>query len=103
MRAIVLSLRPAFWQDVRQGRAEQSCRGGGGDPTMLIAILNQSTLVSNADAATITEAIAAQVRLDAAPLWDRDARWLAEIRRVQVPWATEVLALPYLYLATVRS
>jgi hypothetical protein len=28
--------------------------------------------VSNADAATITEAIAAQVRLDAAPLWDRD-------------------------------
>ena len=37
------------------------------------------------------------------PLWDRDAQWLAEIRRVQVPWATEVLALPYLYLATVRS
>ncbi len=38
---------------------------------MLIAILNQSTLVSNADAATMTEAVAAQVRLDAAPLWDR--------------------------------
>ncbi len=38
---------------------------------MLIAILNQLTLVSNADAATMTEAIAAQVRLDAAPLWDR--------------------------------
>jgi hypothetical protein len=38
---------------------------------VLIAILNQSTLVSNADAATMTEAVAAQVRLDAAPLWDR--------------------------------
>jgi len=38
---------------------------------MLIAILNQSTLVSNADAVTMTEAIASQVRLDAAPIWDR--------------------------------
>ncbi|MBO0818526.1 MAG: hypothetical protein J2P30_25610 [Actinobacteria bacterium] len=38
---------------------------------MLIAILNQSTLVSDADAQTMTQAIAAQVRLDAAPLWDR--------------------------------
>jgi hypothetical protein len=38
---------------------------------MLIAILNQSTLVSDADAAAMTQAIAAQVRLDAAPLWDR--------------------------------
>ncbi len=38
---------------------------------MLIAILNQSTLVSNGDAATMTEAVATQVRLDAAPLWDR--------------------------------
>jgi hypothetical protein len=38
---------------------------------MLIAILNQSTLVSDADAATMTQAIAAQVRLDVAPLWDR--------------------------------
>jgi hypothetical protein len=38
---------------------------------MLIAILNQSTLISNSDAAAITEAIASQVRLDAAPLWDR--------------------------------
>jgi hypothetical protein len=38
---------------------------------MLIAILNQSTLVTNAEAMTMTEAIAAQVRLDAAPLWDR--------------------------------
>ena len=38
---------------------------------MLIAILNQSTLVSNADAAAMTQAIATQVRLDAAPLWDR--------------------------------
>jgi hypothetical protein len=38
---------------------------------MLIAILNQSTLVSTADAATMTQAVATQVRLDAAPLWDR--------------------------------
>jgi hypothetical protein len=38
---------------------------------MLIAILNQSTLVTNADAATMTQAIASQVRLDVAPLWDR--------------------------------
>src|SRR5499427_7755283 len=38
---------------------------------MLIAILNQSTLVTNADAAAMTQAIASQVRLDAAPLWDR--------------------------------
>ena len=38
---------------------------------MLIAILNQSTLVSNADAAIMTQAIATQVRLDAAPLWGR--------------------------------
>ncbi len=38
---------------------------------MLIAILNQSTLVSNADAAAMTEAVAAQVRFDAAPIWDR--------------------------------
>jgi hypothetical protein len=38
---------------------------------MLIAILNQSKLVTNADAVTMTEAIATQVRMDAAPLWDR--------------------------------
>jgi hypothetical protein len=38
---------------------------------MLIAILNQSTLVTDADAATMTQAIASQVRLDVAPLWDR--------------------------------
>jgi hypothetical protein len=38
---------------------------------MLIAILNQSTLISDSDAAAMTEAIASQVRLDAAPLWDR--------------------------------
>jgi len=38
---------------------------------MLIAILNQSTLVSSADAAAMTEAVAAQVRFDAAPIWDR--------------------------------
>jgi hypothetical protein len=38
---------------------------------MLIAIVNQSKLVSDADAATMTQAIASQVELDAAPLWDR--------------------------------
>jgi hypothetical protein len=38
---------------------------------MLIAILNQSTLVTDADAQTMTQAVATQVRLDAAPLWDR--------------------------------
>jgi hypothetical protein len=38
---------------------------------MLIAILNQSTLVADTDVATMTEAIATQVQLDAAPIWDR--------------------------------
>src|ERR1700754_602271 len=38
---------------------------------MLIAIVNQSTLVSDQDVATMTQAIAAQVKLDVAPLWDR--------------------------------
>jgi hypothetical protein len=38
---------------------------------MLIAILNQSTLVTDADAQTMTQAIASQVQFDAAPLWDR--------------------------------
>ena len=38
---------------------------------MLIAILNQSTLVSNDDASTMTKAVARQIRMDAAPLWDR--------------------------------
>jgi hypothetical protein len=38
---------------------------------MLIAIVNQSSLVSNADAATMTQAIASQIQLDVAPLWDR--------------------------------
>jgi len=38
---------------------------------MLIAILNQSKNVSSQEAAAMTEAVAAQVRLDAAPLWDR--------------------------------
>lgn len=38
---------------------------------MLIAVLNRSTLVSNDDAATMTRAIATQVKLDVAPLWDR--------------------------------
>jgi hypothetical protein len=38
---------------------------------MLIAILNQSTLISDADASAMTQAVATQVRMDAAPLWDR--------------------------------
>src|SRR5438105_878764 len=38
---------------------------------MLIAILNQSTLVTDDQVATMTRAIAKQVKLDAAPLWDR--------------------------------
>jgi hypothetical protein len=38
---------------------------------MLIAILNQSTLVTNDQVATMVGAIAHQVELDAAPLWDR--------------------------------
>jgi hypothetical protein len=38
---------------------------------MLIAILNQSTVVANADVATMTEAIATQVQFDVAPMWDR--------------------------------
>ena len=38
---------------------------------MLIAILNQSTVVANADVATMTEAIATQVQFDVAPVWGR--------------------------------
>ena len=38
---------------------------------MLIAILNQSTLVADADVVKMTEAIATQVQFDAAPIWDR--------------------------------
>ena len=38
---------------------------------MQIAIFNQSSLISDADAATMTQAIATQVRQDAAPIWDR--------------------------------
>jgi hypothetical protein len=38
---------------------------------MLIAVLNQSTLVTDDDVAAMTRAIAMQVKLDAAPLWDR--------------------------------
>jgi hypothetical protein len=53
----------------RMGTAWLFTTANGG--SMLIAIVNQSTLVSNADAATMTEAIATQIRMDAAPLWDR--------------------------------
>jgi hypothetical protein len=38
---------------------------------MLIAVVNQSTLVTDAQAKAMTQAIATQVRLDAAPRWDR--------------------------------
>jgi hypothetical protein len=38
---------------------------------MLIAILNQSTLVTNDQASAMTQAIATQVRMDAAPIWDK--------------------------------
>ena len=38
---------------------------------MLIAILNQSSLVADADVAAMTEAIATQIQFDAAPVWDR--------------------------------
>jgi hypothetical protein len=38
---------------------------------MLIAILNQSTAVTNADVATMTAAIATQIQFDVAPIWDR--------------------------------
>jgi len=38
---------------------------------MLIAILNQSTVVADADVATMAEAIATQIRADVAPVWDR--------------------------------
>src|SRR5438034_598050 len=42
-----------------------------GLPKMLVAIVNQSSLVSNEDAAAMTRAIASQIQLDVAPLWDR--------------------------------
>jgi hypothetical protein len=38
---------------------------------MLIAILNQSTLVTDADARAMTRAVAKQVRMHAAPAWDQ--------------------------------
>jgi hypothetical protein len=38
---------------------------------MLIAILNQATVVTNADVATMTGAIATQVQNDVAPVWGR--------------------------------
>jgi hypothetical protein len=38
---------------------------------MLIAIVNQSSLVTSSDAATMTQAIASQVQLDVAPIWSR--------------------------------
>ena len=61
---------------------------------MLIAILNQSNLVSNKDAATMTQAIAAQVRLDVAPLWDRaPAAVIFYTRSQDVPATAHGIAL----------
>ena len=63
---------------------------------MLIAILNQSKLVSDEDAASMTQAIAAQVRLDAAPLWDRaPAAVIFYTNPKDVPAAAHGIALPY--------
>ncbi len=39
---------------------------------MLIAVLNQSTLVDNDQAAAMTQAVASQIRYDTAPAWDRN-------------------------------
>ena len=38
---------------------------------MLIAVLNKSTLVANNDVSEMTQAVHEQVRMDAAPHWDR--------------------------------
>jgi hypothetical protein len=38
---------------------------------MLIAILNQSTRITDEQASQMTQAVAAQVRLDAAPIWNQ--------------------------------
>lgn len=38
---------------------------------MLIAIVNESNLVANPDAAAMTQAVASQIQLDVAPLWNR--------------------------------
>jgi hypothetical protein len=38
---------------------------------MVIAILNKSTVVADTDVSEMTEAVAEQVRMDAAPHWDR--------------------------------
>jgi hypothetical protein len=38
---------------------------------MLVAIVNKSSLVTNAETAAMTQAIASQIQLDVAPLWDR--------------------------------
>jgi hypothetical protein len=51
-----------------------------------IAILNQSTLVTNDEVAAMTEAIAAQVSDDAAAAWDRPA--------AQVAFFTDASAVP---------
>ena len=54
-----------------EANVSPSRREGEEGPRMLIAILNQSTLISDADASAMTQAVATQVRIDAAPLWDR--------------------------------
>ncbi len=78
---------------------------------MLIAILNQSTLVSNGDAAAMTQAIAAQVRLDVAPLWDRapaaviffiPTPRMCLLRRTASLWSTPFLISPRVCSGTTR-
>src|ERR1700749_2409195 len=58
--AISLAAPDTFFSPSTRSGTQQS----GAD--MLIAIVNQSTLVSDQDVATVT-----QVKLDVAPLWDR--------------------------------
>ena len=61
---------------------------------MLIAILNQSTLVADTDVATMTEAIATQVQLDVAPIWDRaPAAVVFYTGPAAVPAAAHVIAI----------
>jgi hypothetical protein len=61
---------------------------------MLIAIVNQSTLVTDQQAATMTQAIAHQVQIDAAPLWDRSpAAVIFYASAASVPTNAHVIAI----------
>lgn len=62
--------------------------------TMQVAIVNQSTLVSNNEAAKIAAAIQAQVASDFAPAWDRAAAEVAFFADVKsVPAGTHNVAI----------